>query len=209
MKDLPVFVKHKFFEFLHGDLSITDFETWVYATDYLEQLLDDESYLGLISADFLQKDSKYEIEKILRPYIDFSEYETWKIKYLLNSLINKKGDPLELLWEFYNLYCNGFHFLNSLGLGYGMATRIPPDGYSSDSWEELSTEEQSKLMDSLFPGAIYEANKILYWLDEGKIVITTNQYNSGDCLFIDRRTPLEKEPVWFKKTGNDSEWHLW
>jgi hypothetical protein len=214
MTVLPDFVKYKFFEFLYGDLSITDFETWVYANSDLEHLLDKESYFCLISTNFLQKDVKYEIWKILNSYIDLAEYETWKIKYLLNSLIHKKGDSLELLWKFYELYCHGFHFLNSLGLGYGMAAKVPPSEYSSDSWEGLSVEEQSNLMNSLLPGAIYEAHKILYWLETEKIVIIKDRYiyhhyDAGEYSFIDRRTAEEKKPVWFKKTGNDSGWYLW
>jgi hypothetical protein len=203
MKDIPDFVKYKFFEFLHGRTSIADFEQWVYVTDDLEQVLDGESYFSLISWDFLRKDSRYEIKKILRPHIDFAEYEEWNLKQLLTSFINNKGNPIEMLWEFYDIYCDGgFEFLYTLGLGYGLTARVPPNEYSSDYWEELTSDEQHKLMNYSFSGAIDEARKVLVWLEEKKIVIVNDQYHSEKCLFIDRRSVAEKEVIWHIDSNN-------
>jgi dimeric dUTPase (all-alpha-NTP-PPase superfamily) len=204
---LPDFVKNKIFGFLCGKEAVLEFEKWVYETEILESLLDKETYFYLISFDFSQRDSKYEIEKILKLYIDYSEYDTWRITDFLNNFVNKVGDPIDLLWEFYEMYCAGYHFLDSLGLGYGMASKIPPSKYSSDIWEELSPGERSELMNSLFPGALREARKILVGLKEKKILISRDKY--GSPMFIDQRTKEEKEPIWCKSPEGSSGWDLW
>lgn len=188
MQPLPNLIKNKFFRFLNGEESINDFEQWVYGTDSLERLLGNEDYLYLISLDFSKRDSKYEIEEILRRYINLGEYETWKLKNLLVSFIKKEEHPLQILCEFYKLYCHGHYFLESLGLEYGLSAKVPPGHeHSSGSWKELSDEEQSELIDSLVPGAMREAQKVLSWLEEDKIVITGEQDELGYWLSVDRR----------------------
>lgn len=97
-----------------------------------------------------------------------------------------------MLSKFYNLYCDGYYFLEHLGLGCGLVVRVPPSEYSSDSWDELSDDEKSKLLNSLLPEAISEAQKILSWLDGNKIVITNELDELGRYLYIDNRTKEEK-----------------
>lgn len=215
MQLLPDYIRSKFFKVLHGEEPTNDFEQWVYATNELGKMLSDEDYLNLISLDFSKQSSKYEIDKILRRYFALCEYETWKLRKLLIMVINKKGNLPQALSEFYELYCDGYCFLESLGLAYGLAVRVSPSGYSSDYWEELSHEEQSKLINSLLPGAIDEAQKVLSWLDENKIVITSEQDELGHYLYIDRRTEEEKKPIWYKTSeSSNSErskywWNFW
>ncbi len=216
MQLLPDYIRSRFFKVLHGEEPSWDFEQWVYATNDLEKILSDEDYLNLISLDFSKQSSKYEIDKILRRYFALGEYETWKLRKLLTMVINKKGNLPQALSEFYKLYCgDGYCFLESLGLAYGLAVRVPPSGYSSNCWEELSHEEQSKLINSLLLGAIDEAQKVLSWLDEDKIVITSEQDELGHYLYIDRRTEEEKKPIWHKTSeSSNSErskywWKFW
>lgn len=157
MEPLPDQLRSKFFEFLHGEEPIKKFEQWVYATNALEEVLTDNDYLKLISLDFLNRNSKYEIEKLLQRYIDVGEYEMWKLRKLLTTVLAKEKNLPQVLSKFYNLYCDGYYFLEHLGLGCGLAVRVPPSEYSSDSWDELSDEEKSKLLNSLLPEAISEA----------------------------------------------------
>lgn len=196
---LAEYIKRKFFEFLNGQESISNFENWVYETTILEEALGADSYFDLISFNFAKKDSKYEIDRMLRRYIDLDEYNTWKLKNLLTAFIDRIGNPQEILSEFYELYCHGYHFLDSLGLGYGLSAKVPPSQYHQWTWEELSNEQQVQLVDSLFPGAKIEAHKVLTWLDEEKIVLTSDRYDH--CSFIDRRTESEKLPIWCQENN--------
>ncbi len=182
MQDLPFFVKHKFFKFLNNEESIDDFEKWSYETKILEEILGKEDYLDLISLDFLRSGAKYEIVKIIEKHIDTSEYELWKLKNMLTDFINREKDPQNLLFEFYELYCHGYFFLDRLGLDYGLTaiaiTEVDEYG------EKLSVEERNKSIYDLIPGAIVEARKVLNWLETGKIEISKK--DSKYVFFSDR-----------------------
>jgi hypothetical protein len=192
MQNLTFVVKQKFFKFLNDEESIADFEKWSYETNILEEILGKEEYLDLVSVDFSRSNAKSEIVKIINKYIDTGEYELWKLKNVLTNFINRNKDPQNLLFEFYELYCNGYSFLDNLGLGYGLTaigiTELDEHG------KKLSSEEQNKSIDDLIPGATIEAQKILTWLETGKIeIIKKDEDDRGS--FIDRRTEAEKQPI--------------
>lgn len=188
MKLLPNDIKIKFFRFISGEEPIREFEQWVYLTGGLEEILGHQDYLNLISLNFLKQSSKYELIKILERHFNAGEYETWKLKKLLNLFISKQGDLPSILCEFYELYCDGFYFLDILGLDYGLVIKVPPNGYSSEYWQELTDKEKERLLNDILPGAIKEAQKVLTWLDEEEIVITNNKNELDHYLYLDRRT---------------------
>lgn len=140
MNLLPNDIKIKFFRLISGEEPINEFEQWVYITDALEEILGYEDYLNLISLNFLKQSSRYELIKILERHINAGEYETWKLRKLLNLFTSKQGDLPFMLGEFYRLYCDGFYFLDTLGLGYGLAIIVPPLEYSSEYWQELTIQ---------------------------------------------------------------------
>lgn len=200
---------------MSGEEPISEFEQWVYATNTLEETLGDEDYLNLISLNFAKQGSRYELIKILERHINAGEYESWKLRKLLTLFLSQEGDLPSMLCEFYELYCNGFYFLETLGLGYGLTIRVPPNGYSSEDWQELTVQEKEKLLASVLPDAIDEAQKVLTWLDEGKIVITDKQDELGHCLYVDRRSVNEKKLNWqrVRELSNNlkakSWWKFW
>jgi hypothetical protein len=215
MQDLPEEIKIQFYKFLNGEEPIQAFEQWVYATRTLEELLDGESYFALISLDFSKSGSCHELIKLLEQTIDAGEYETWKLKRLLNQFLSQEGNLPTMLGEFYELYCNGFYFLDTLGFGCGLTLVVPPNHYSSDTWDELTSEEKESLLGSVLPGALEEAEKVLNWLDQGKIVITKEQDGMGRYLYLDRRTEAEQNPnllgmrEWSDTPSSKPWWKLW
>ena len=121
--------KIEFYKFLNGDIPISELETFIYKCLDLEQQLDKNTYLELISLDF--KD-KYVIatlpDFIKKSIIEEGQFETWKLKGVLNTFLT---DPKNLhihLNELYRLYCGiyqegsqrkyEFKFLGNLGLNY-------------------------------------------------------------------------------------------
>lgn len=190
---LPNDLKIKLFKFLDSEECIAIFEQCVYATNDLENSLTSDDYLKLISLDFSKRSSKYEADKILKRYIDAGEYETWKLRKLLIGVLKREENLPIVLSQFYELYCNGYHFLAGLGLECGLSIRVPPIHYSSDCWHDLSHEEQHQLLSSLLSQTIAEAQTVLSWLDEGKIVITNEQSESGAYLYFDRRSDVDEK----------------
>jgi hypothetical protein len=196
MQELPEAIKHKFFRFLSGQEALYDFEQWIYATSALEEVMDGEDYLNLISLNFSKPGSRHELIQLLEQQIHAGEYETWKLRGLLHQFLSQQGDQAEMLGEFYELYCNGFSFLDQLGLGYGLTLIAIPRGYSSDSWRELPAREKERLLGAILPGALEAARKVLDWLDQGKIVITDQQDELGHYRLLDTTSGVEKAVDW-------------
>ena len=188
MEALTDDVKHRFFAVLAGAEPVDDFEQWVYTQTDLEAYLNSSDYLDLISTDFSSSAGQQELFKLLHRQIDAGEYETWRLSKLLERFVNREGNLPLMLCEFYDLYCRGFCFLKTLGLEYGLHIKVPPIEYSADYRQDLSEAEKTKLLNSLLPGALEEAQKVLAWLEEGKIVIASTMNERGYPRYIDNRT---------------------
>ncbi|HWB28274.1 MAG TPA: hypothetical protein VG738_22530 [Chitinophagaceae bacterium] len=84
--------KIEFYKFLNGDISVSDLEKFIYKHSDLEQQLDKDIYLELISLDF--KD-KYVIatlpDFIKKNIIEEGQFETWKLRNVLNTFLT---DPV-------------------------------------------------------------------------------------------------------------------
>ena len=94
---------------------------------------------------------------------------------------------------FYDFYCKGYNFFDNLGLGYGLAIEVPRiENTKADTWDELTQEQKSNLLDSFYPDLETEIKKVIYWLDNRKVILTgiKNQYNHFEYI--------EKQPTGFK-----------
>ena len=198
MKILPVDIKTEVFKFIHHEIPLEEFEQWVYATNEIQELFSREDYVELLSVDYSKPSNRYDVAKLVTRYIDEGEYETWKLKKLLYAVIKNDGDLHQVFIGFYDLYCDGYRFLDNLGLGYGLSVVVPPSEYSSDSWEKLSEHEQKRLLASFFPGALNEVKKVLSWLNDGKIEILNEQDWLGHFKYLDHRSEEEQKPTAYK-----------
>lgn len=193
--NLPRSIKTTFFEFLDGQITVIDFEQWVYKTLSLEEALNSDDYLELISIDFTQSNEKYyldccyQINKIIEKYIDSGEYETWKLEILLNDFLNRKGNLIEILGQFYDLYCHGYDFLDNLGLHYGLK-------FCDYYLETLSKAEITNKLNNLLPEIDKEIENVLSWLERGKIKIINDPDSFYSLNYIDNRSELEKIPLY-------------
>ena len=122
---LPADIKQTFFDTLTGDKSVLEFEQWLYADKRLENILNPDDYLDLISYGYKADNSKYGLFRLLEQHIDKGELETKRVRMLLTKALNKDKDLPQILMTFYDLYCKGYNFFDNLGLGYGLAFPAP------------------------------------------------------------------------------------
>jgi hypothetical protein len=125
MVTLPQLLKELFYRTITGEMPLVDFEQWLYASDEIERLLPADDYLALLTLNYRKSGAKYELAKLLKQHIDLGEFETHKLLKLLQEAILKTPRLPFILVEFYNLYCQGYYFLQDLGLGYGLAVDAP------------------------------------------------------------------------------------
>ncbi len=194
------------YKLIAREVEINEFEQWVYSDKTLESFLSSNEYLDLISLDYKQLSSLYEAEKILRPYIDIGKYYDWYLRGILQKIIERPIDAHKYIEQCYDMYCDGYWFLENLGLGYGLAVTVPPSGYNADSWDKLELPKQKRLVESFYPSVREEAEKVIRWLDTKKIVLTGHNGDFQGIQYTDSRTPEEKEPTGYKVAIPTKKW---
>jgi hypothetical protein len=168
-------VELKFYSVLRGSFNLIEFEKWIYDVDddIIDKHFGSGFYFELASLNYRDKYVINKLEKLLFTKIPFGRFEKMKIKDILESIILDKDNFVELIEELYDLYCDGYSFLEYLGLSY-VYYGMPREN------ETYSFSEQSRL------NLKSEAQRILSFLNNGKIVIT------GEYEYVDNRTEEEK-----------------
>ena len=211
---LPADIQEIFFDTLSGDKTVLEFEEWLYADKRLEAVLHPDDYLELISFGYKSDTAKKWLPRLLEKYIDKGELETRRICKLLTKALNRNKELPEILMTFYDLYCKGYNFFDNLGLGYGLRVEVPGINNYVKTWDDLNEAEQTTLLNSFYPDLETEINKVISWLDTGKVILTgiKDEYNHFE--YIDNRTELEKQPTGYKVATIDSNaqkpwWKIW
>ncbi|MBE9064491.1 hypothetical protein [cf. Phormidesmis sp. LEGE 11477] len=171
-RSLPEDVKLKFYAVLCGDESINDFEQWLYSSKQIEAVLHPDDYLNLLSLDYSSSLVRVNLIGILENLVSSGEYETYRVKQMLRDFLGQtKGieSSVKLLTEFYDLYCRGVSFLDSLGLNYGLSVVC---------LDVDSLAKRERYVESLLPDAKREARKVLHYLENGTVkILNTEQYS--------------------------------
>lgn len=188
MTTLPQDIKERFYNTLKGDISLSDFEQWLYANKELEELLPADDYLDLIALNYNGKYAKYELYGLLRKHTDPGEFETYKLLRLLREAQQKTDELPYILMDLYDLYCKGYRFLQELGISYGLEVEAPRVGNSTaDNWEELTSKEQEDLLNGFSPRLDECLEEAIRLLETKKIVLTGQQNDWGHFSYYDNR----------------------
>lgn len=189
MKSLPSHVEERFFRTMKGDITVHDFEQWLYSEKEIEHILNCDDYFQLISLNYKTAGAKYDLWKVLSRHVDLAKYETFKLLVLLEEARLRTPQLPCLLESFYDLYCCGYSFLEDLGLRYGLVVSSPMIvGGTHDDWEKLSIAEQQRILAEFYPGLDRVLERMIAWLREGTIVLTGDTDEIGHYGFVDNRT---------------------
>ncbi|NVN19871.1 hypothetical protein GUA46_16140 [Muricauda sp. HICW] len=186
-------IELRFYQVLKHQMSIQDFETWVYNSKELEQNLPEDLYLDLISLNYKSKYALNDLTKLIEQYVDYGKFEIKKIQEILESIIQRDEKCAESIEMTYDLYCKGYIFLQKLGLNYGLLVSCPPAGNYQKNWNEISDKEQKELLDKLYPNIIIDAKNALKWFEKRKIIIKNTVDELGNYEYDDFRTEQEKK----------------
>ena len=125
---------------------------------------------------------------------------------LLNEAKKKTERLPYILMEFYNLYCYGYNFLQDLGLGIGLAVEVPRvNNTIAETWNELTTEQQTALLNSFSPELEYCIEQVINWINTDKIILTGEQDELGHYEYQDLRTEEEKKSKLWVMVSEDNE----
>ena len=200
----------EFCKFLNGDINLLDIETFVYKQTDLEQQLDEEIYLELINFDFKDKNASDRLRHFIFRHISSEgQFETWKLKLLLNTFLTDISNTHIYLDKLYHLYCgiyqdNGqrkyrYKFLSNLGLNYLWWV---DEGYMKTNYGINWEKEYKNCFDDF--GFYHSqldpfAHEILTALNDNKIQIL----NDGTYTITeDLKAKLETETIYKLKHPN-------
>jgi hypothetical protein len=111
MQDL----KENVFKVLEDQMSLEDFERWLYNSEELQDLMTEDVVLEAYTLNYKQRDAKYQFKKAIFKYFDEDEFLLWKVKANLTDLIANRNDRDRILYDFYYLGYDGYTFLQPIG----------------------------------------------------------------------------------------------
>lgn len=196
-------IEEKYFALMEDRISFFEFEEWVYRSKWLENELSKDEYLDLISLDFMTPSMKYEVGKILKSKINEGKFQEITLLNFLESIIVRDGKEGESLIRLYDLYCDGYYFLQDLGLGIGLQIDFPPSEFGVDYYHELNENQKKQLIDSVYPAAKELAEELKDWIINKELVLTgelDDDFNRWQ--FIDKRTEEDKQSRIWKEVKN-------
>ncbi len=163
-------------------MSLQSFEQWLYEDNALE-LSNPELYFELISFDYSSENNLKNFYNSFVKYVCFHRFEADRIKEYLQSIINKDKNYADAISIMYDLYCDGYGFLGKLGMVYGF--------YLADYSTSLSNNNMNNIMHNFYPNIINDAQKVIKWLDEEKIVFKNEDNGWGQFEYDDFRSEAE------------------
>jgi hypothetical protein len=181
MKNLPQHIEYQFFKFLNKEISIEEFEQWVYATDELETALSPDIYQNLIAFNYNSRYVLATLYPLLMECLDFPKFEKYRLIYHLNLIIEKDNSWQKAVKKLDHEFRENYDFLNIFCALDDMLN------YDEDKY---GTNPNS--IDDLFIESKFQAIKMKNWLNSGTIIIKGREGHRKGTNFIDNRIESEK-----------------
>lgn len=100
---------------IENQLSLKEFETWLYGQEGLLSKLDQDFILELFTFNYNQNSAHYEFKKIFLRYFEKEEFLLWKVKSNLQDLVDGTESMDRILYEFHLLGYDEVPCLQSVG----------------------------------------------------------------------------------------------
>ncbi len=198
MEDRLAAIRRVYYDYLDDGTKLDALEAFVYANEWIRDIIGEYDYLELISINFRARDVRYQLGEILIKHVGWAEHQKELLMSDLEAILRGSEKTPQLLASLYDRYCQGYYFLNDLGLGYGLSCECPTvDGKTYDSWDDISPEQQRRVLRSFQPQLGSDVRRALEWLKTGSIVLVSKRDELQHVEFEDNRTPEEKKStVW-------------
>ncbi|WP_207534873.1 hypothetical protein [Desertivirga arenae] len=143
--------KTTFFKLLNRDLSLSEFETWIYKHEaILESELPAEQYFTLISFNYNQRDARAELQTVIESYINTEEFNIWRTKELLSRIVNEQIDLVlatrRLRAPYYEMAEK--YLPEKLAIGYESVLDDIPIPEEYHQWDPVALKMKLKVVES-------------------------------------------------------------
>ena len=161
----------KFYEYVNRDISIEQFEDWVYNSTELEYFLPTDHYNDLISFNFKSHDTLPFIESLIKKLFDWEEYEKWRTIKLLKSIKNQEIELVLATRKMRQLYmeqieeCQTPFISVGLAIGYESELDRCPIEAEYDQWNSEALKKQLEPVEwyrnDIFESVTHELEELL------------------------------------------------
>lgn len=93
--------KENVFRVIEEQMSLKDFESWLYSNEALSDQMTQDVILEAYSFNYGQKGARYEFRNTFLEYFDKEEFMLWKLKSNLQDLVEGKPTRDRILNDFY------------------------------------------------------------------------------------------------------------
>jgi hypothetical protein len=190
MNKLPVTSQNTVFAFMCDVMDPTEFKESVAADRNFMTYLGAAQYQWLIESSFEAQEQKIEILDKLSKHKELCRYESYRIRLVLHALIHKTDKFIEALYQSYELYADGYFFLETVGVQHGLS--FSNTYFNFYEWEKLPEAEKIVSIAAIYSSVKVEALKISNLLDDNRIKLTGKRNSDGSCTYIDLRNDLER-----------------
>lgn len=90
-------LKLNIFKAIEDQMSLKDFESWLYVNEALSNKLNEDVVLEAYSFNYNQEDAKHIFKSTMIQHFDMDEFVLWKVKSNLLDLIEGKNDAVRIL----------------------------------------------------------------------------------------------------------------
>jgi len=199
-------IRRVYYDYLDDASKLVELENFVYSNEWIREVLGEDDYLDLISINFRARDVRFQLGEILIKHVGWAEHQKEILLSDLKAILADSERTPQILGSLYDKYCDGYYFLNDLGLGYGLCCASPHiDGKFYDSWEDLNTEQQQRILRSFLPQLKSDVRRALEWMESGKIVLVSKRDELNRMEFEDFRTVEEKQSTVWKEVQRSED----
>lgn len=168
---------HRFmYQFIKNQITISEFEQWLYSHDELEDILGNKEYFEFVSRDYKNKYAFQGTEKQIRKLISLGVFEQERILELLKRLKQVDNESIAIMKQLYDEYCDGLNFLRYIAL-YFITT--------SEEYINALKNDYLRLLHYLTPIKI-EAKRLLAFFDTNELSII------GEHEYFDQRNEADR-----------------
>lgn len=189
MNKLPLSSHKLVFPFLTGRMSYDTFVKQL-SSDYdVQQQLGPSITCQLKTLSNVDHCESQQAMHLLAPLLPMESFERYRVVSVLQDLISKSNRFIESLYDSYDLYADGYFFMETVGVQHGLTFSNTYFDYYE--WEKLSDAEKKASVDRIYPSVKMEAEKVLSWIEYGHIKITGKKNHDGLFTYLDVRSDFD------------------
>jgi len=165
-------IQNRFYEIYRSDISIEEFEAWLYTADDIEEVYGTEFHFKLLDINYKAKYSRYELIEIIFTEIPFGRREQERIKGLLDRIVLVDEYFISCMEQLYEEYCEGYGFLEPMDFIYIVEVVDFLNDTNQTRWFEKIIKNKRTTLADIQSRSANEARRILDLMEIGTIRIT-------------------------------------